>query len=337
MYERVAAVLADVRSLSEMLVDVIFQGVLEVVRLLTVRTLKLSVCRSLQGRAVLDLRSVAGRRRSDGILLVWWSERSKGTEWIATATRKRKPGKHRKGMRHLLEAHVHRRCVELHRRARSVTRRVSWLTTLVRLQKTRLRFDDRRGGTVLVGRVGRHAVITLPRIPVWGFGRVPYVVVPRVLRRRSREVLRLVLRRCRRGADLARVSAARSCVLGPDCAHHRRHVRRRQFLTFVLPGVVLLEKLLAHEALVTDATLVLGQQVLRVAPLDVGAEAAEVHEAQRAVLAVVRAVTSVLVDVVFQTVFETIAFRAERTLVLSFDFSTTNYRLIRAAETSKLI
>lgn len=104
--------------------------------------------------------------------------------------------------------------------------------------------------------------------------------------------------------------------------HHSRHVGRRDLLSLVLPGVVLLKELFAHEALVTDATLVLRQHVLRVALPDVSTETAEVHETERTVLAAVGTIARVFVDVVFETVLETVAFRTERTLVLSFNLST---------------
>lgn len=74
--ERVAAVLADVRPLAKVFVDVVLQCVLEIVRLLAVRTLELPVGRALQRRTVLDLRRSVRRRHNgrDDVLLVGWGE-----------------------------------------------------------------------------------------------------------------------------------------------------------------------------------------------------------------------------------------------------------------------
>lgn len=110
-------------------------------------------------------------------------------------------------------------------------------------------------------------------------------------------------------------------VSDPCGIHHHdvcRGCRWQHLFAFVLPGVVLFEELFAHKHLVADATLVLGKHELGVAPLDVRAQAAEMHEAQAAVLAVVRSIASVLVNVVFEAVLKAVAFGAERTLVLAF-------------------
>ena len=118
----------------------------------------------------------------------------------------------------------------------------------------------------------------------------------------------------RRRCDHRRRRHRRDVRAARDRQIWRLHRQIWRLLVAVSPRVVLLQRLVVHELVVADLALVVVGHVLGVSALDVRAQTGEVRERVAAMLADVRPLPHVLVDVVLERVLEVIRLHAVRAL-----------------------
>ena len=313
--ERVAAMLADVRPLPHVLVDVVLERVLEVIRLHAVRALKfpvycpLEIRRSRQRwhhRRRRDAGGDKGGRRRGALVELCQRGVRRRHEAVRELAVIDERGGHR-GQTHGRELGEQRRWWRHHR---GDSRWHCFSSGDVDLP-----FDDRHVRSHVLQIVV--LVDELRRSWRWYrdggglFGHIPSLFCQFMLVTTSllHGCVRLDLRWSAVSVDFR--IFIRGCL---DLL--RRTICRRHILA-VTPRDVLLQRLSIQEAILTNIALELQRHLTVVAALDVHAQAREVRERAVTVLAHVRLAAGVRVDVILQAVLEVVLLGAERARVLA--------------------